>query len=136
MQTLHKDNRYLKTNSTCNNMGLLKDFVQGMSENKKVAKAKLKDAEQDMRIQKILEERNKSANERDLEKRLEKKRQEKIKIALDKLRKEDTKELWKSSNSMIKGQKSILKNDRPILKEKNIFKDNKNIFTNQGGMFK
>lgn len=106
-------------------MGLLKNLVKGVGENKQELKRKLKDAEQDMKIQKILTERQKSSNERDLENRLERKRQERIKEELDKLRKEDTKELWKSKNSVLKSQKNILSGGRSILKERNIFK-NKN----------
>ena len=117
-------------------MGLLKNLVKGIGEDKKVVKAKLREVEQDMRIQKILEERSKSANRRELESYMKEKEEEQIKVALDKIRKEKTQEVWKGKHSLLKSQTSILKNDRPILKEKNIFKGNKNIFANQGGMFK
>lgn len=116
-------------------MNLLKDFVKGIGGDKKVLKAKFKEAEQDMRIQKMLQERQKSADERDLEHRMEKKRQERIKIKLDKLRKEDANELWRSKNSILKSNNNILKDDRPILQEKNIFNDNKNIFLNKQRIF-
>jgi len=134
-QMLYKDNRYLKTQNTCKSMGLLKNLVSGIGEDKKILKAKFKDAEQDLKIQKMLEERSMSANERDLRDRLEKKRQARIKIELDQLRQEDTKELWKSSQNILKSQKNILQNGRSILKEKNIFKDTPHIFENNRSMF-
>jgi len=110
-------------------MGLLQNIVKNFGKDKEKLKAKLKEAQEDDRVQTLLENRKKSSNERDLETRLEKKRQEKIKMALDKLRKEDTKENWKSKNSILAGKATMLINDRPILKEKNIFKNNPNLFS-------
>jgi hypothetical protein len=117
-------------------MGLLKDLVKGIGEDKKVLKAKVKDAEQDRKVERILNEREKSSNERDLEKRMKQKREEQIKQKLDVLRKQDNKEMWKSKNSVLKSEHNIMTNDRPILKEKNIFKDTKHIFINKDRMIK
>ena len=118
-------------------MGLIQKLLKGNSEDKIEFKQKLKSAQQDKKIQDLIEERSKSSNERDLLKRIEKKREDKIKIELDKLRKEDSKEMWKSKNSVLKGGTNILKEDRPILKEKNIFLDHRSDipFVQQRGMF-
>ena len=117
-------------------MGLLKRLF-GSSEEKKEFKIKLKQAQQDDRVARIIEERSMSSNERDLLKRIEKNRQEKIKVELDKLRKIDNEEMWKSKNLILGQKATILKNDRPILKEKNIFIDHRNDipFTQKGDMF-
>ena len=117
-------------------MGLLQKLLKGNSEDKIEFKQKLKAAQQDKRIQDLIEERSKSSNERDLINRMKKKREDGIKMELDKLRKEDSKEMWKSKNNILKSQTNILKNDRPILKEKNIFIDHRNdIPFVQRGMF-
>jgi len=118
-------------------MGLIQKLLKGNSEDKIEFKHKLKAAQQEKRIQDLIEERSKSSNERDLINRMKKKREDGIKVELDKLRKEDSKEMWKSKNNILKSQKNILKNDRPILREKNIFLDHKSDipFVQQRGMF-
>lgn len=111
-------------------MGLLKNLISGMGEDKKITKAKFKDEQQNRKIQKILDEREKSANRRELEKYYQEQEEERIKVAVDKIRKERTKESWCPTKTILTSDCNILANDRPILKEKNIFKDNKHIFMN------
>lgn len=111
-------------------MGLIKRLLGG-SEDRKEFKDKFKQAQQDDKISRMVEERKMSSNERDLLKRLEQQRQDEIKIELDKMRKKESSELWKSSNSVLKGGTSILKEDKPILKEKNIFQNNPNLFSRE-----
>ena len=107
-----------------------------MGKNKAEFKKKLQAAQEEKRISDLVGQRAKSSNERDLESRIEKKRQEIIKMKLDKLRKIDNQENWKSKNSLIGGKATILNDDRPILKEKNIFMNNKTIpFVGGKGMF-
>lgn len=106
-------------------MGLLKNWISGIGKNKKEFKEKFRQAQEEHRIEKLIEEREKSSNERDLENRLERKRQERIKIELDKLRKKDNEEMWKPKINILSSDKmNLLKDDRPILKEKNIFMEN------------
>jgi predicted Holliday junction resolvase-like endonuclease len=103
----------------------LKDLLSRFSGNKEEFKQKLKNAQEDLKIQKTIEERQKSSNERELEKCMKQQREDRIKNELDKIHKQQNSDNWKSPN-MILGQKTtILKNDRPILMEKNIFLDNK-----------
>lgn len=102
----------------------LKDLINKMS-NKEEFKAKLKQAQEDVKIQKTIEERQKSSNERELEKYMKQKREDKIKSELDKIHKQNNSEMWKSKNLILGEKTTILKNDRPILMEKNIFLDNK-----------
>lgn len=104
------------------------DIIKKWSENKKELKQKFKEAETEQKIQKMLEERQKSSNERELERYVKEEREKKIKSQLDKIHKQQTKEMWKS-NAILKKGKSILHDDKkalacdkPILKQKNIFK--------------
>lgn len=110
-------------------MGLLQKLLKGTKGDKAEFKAKLKAAQEEDKIMNLIHERKKSANQRDLEKRIENKREEQIKVELNKLRKQDNKENWKSSNMVLSKGADILKNDRPILKEKNIFMDDKHKIT-------
>lgn len=118
-------------------MGLLKNLISGLGKDKSEFKAKLKQAQEEDKIMNVIEERKKSANQRELE-RWHKEQQEKyIKEELDKIHKQNNKELWRSKNSILAQKTNILKDDRPILKEKNIFMDNRNDipFVKKGGMF-
>jgi len=102
----------------------LMDAIRRMGERKKITKEKFKEAQENMKIEKMLNERAKSSNERELEKYMKDQRELQIKCELDKIHKKQNQDNWKGNNPL-KSQTSILKNDRPILKEKNIFLDNK-----------
>ena len=102
----------------------LMDAIRRMGERKKITKEKFKEAQENQKIEKMLTERAKSSNERELEKYMKDQRELQIKCELDKIHKKQNHENWKGNNPL-KSQTSILKNDRPILKEKNIFLDNK-----------
>lgn len=107
-------------------MGLLQTLAKGISGDKQEFKEKFKEAEMNMKVQKNLEEKQKSSNRRELERLMKQKEEEQIKDALKKIRKQENKENWKSKNMVLSGGTSILKNERPILKEKNIFVDKRN----------
>lgn len=86
--------------------------------------------EQD-RLDTMLEERKKSANQRELEKHFKDKQEENIKEQLDVIRKKRNRDTWKG-NSILKGGTSILHTDKnalssgkSILEDKNIFLGNK-----------
>lgn len=118
-------------------MGLLQRLFKGATENRKEFKQKYKQAEEDMKIQKMLEERQKSSNQRELERYVKEEEEARIKGELDRIHKQQNKENWKSKHQILSKGKSILKDDRPILKEKNIFVDKRNDipFTKKGDMF-
>jgi len=107
-------------------MGLIQKLLGKTSEDKVEFKRKFKEAQEEQKINRLLEERSLSSNERELRKIMEKQREDNILDELKKIRKKENKENWKSSVSVMDGGTSILKEDRPILKEKNIFKGNKN----------
>ena len=117
-------------------------MIRKFNEKKQVKSEKFKEMQEDYRLQKMLMERQKSANERELERHMNDKREEDIKTQLDIIRKQKNKESWKGNN--FNGKMTMLKEDKAILKEKNIFKNNDNMFidnrndvplTQKGGMF-
>lgn len=77
-----------------------------------------KRAEKEMKIQRILEQRQKNSNEREFERFLEEKRQEQIKQKLDEFRKERQGEFMKPT----------------ILNQENIFSKGDNLFKGKGTM--
>ncbi len=112
-------------------MSFIKDLLKGMSEDKKEVKLKFKEAQQNEKVQHMLEERKKSANQRELEKYVKDQKEKEIKKVLDKIHKKQNADAWKGK-SILKNQKNILhedkkvfSNDKSILKQKNIFLDHK-----------
>lgn len=110
-------------------------MVRKWNENKKETSAKFKELQKDFKMKKMLEQRQKSSDERELERLVAKDRENMIHKELQRRRKKETKDSWKSNN--FGGKVTITKTDSPILKAKNIFIDNKNKIpiTNKGGMF-
>jgi len=105
-------------------MGLIQKLLGKTSEDKIEFKKKFKEAQQEQKIQKLLDERSMSSNERELISIQKKEREAQILEELKKIRHQENKDNWKSNSILTKGS-SILKDDRPILKEKNIFKTSK-----------
>ena len=112
-------------------MGIIKNLLKNMGEDKKEFKQKFKQAQQDLKIERTLEERNKSPVQRELEENMRRESEDEMKLLLDKLHQKQRAERWKGKQ-IFKGHKSILSedtnildNDRPILGQKNIFLDNK-----------
>ena len=110
----------------------LMDVIRKMSANKSETKAKFKQMQEDDRLQNMLEERKKSSNQRELEKHIKNQHEAQIKIELDRIRKQRTKETWCSKNNILKEKstmlndnKKLLKGGKSILKQKNIFLDHK-----------
>lgn len=81
---------------------------------------KYKQLEHEMKIRKVLEQRQKNANERELERYMEEQRQERIKQQLKQIRKKRTHDWWTSN--MFKGNQIFNSGGgSSILKQKNIF---------------
>lgn len=97
---------------------MIKEYLQRIKERKQ----RLKDAQDDYNIQKKITERQKSSNERELEKFKEEDRQERIKNELNKYRKRQTTNLYYNSG-ILNNNKNLFKNDddHNIMKQKNIF---------------
>lgn len=117
-------------------MGLM-DVIRRMANKKSERSEKFKQMEEDYRLNKMLVDRQKSSNERELETIMKKKREENIKRQLDSIRKQETKEMWRNSSvlkssNLLKEDKKICRDDKPILKQKNIFTNKKNLFKGAG----
>ena len=115
----------------------LKDIIRKFTEKKEISKQKLKEAEEEIRINRIITERQKSSNERELDRYMKERREEQIKKTLEGIRKKETHDSWSGKNSLMNTKMNMLKDDRPILKEKNIFVDKRNDipFVNRKEMF-
>jgi hypothetical protein len=117
-------------------MGLM-NIIKRMADKKSERSEKFKQMEEDYRLNKMLMDRQKSSNERELESIMKKKREENIKNQLDKLHKQETKKMWRDSSvlkssNLLKEDIKICRDDRPILKQKNIFTNKKNLFRGAG----
>jgi hypothetical protein len=108
----------------------IKEVIQDWGKRKKEAKEKFKDAEEDWRINKQIEERQKSANERELERYIKEDRETAIKKRLDFARIKREEDISLNHNPL--NTKFIMKSDKQILKNRNVFADNKNVFSNKG----
>ena len=106
-------------------MGLM-NMIRKLGEDKKELKQKMIEAQQERKIQKILNERDKSANERELERHIRDAREADIKLKLEQIRNQKNHENWKGNN--FRGKATMLNDDRQILKEKNLFKQKTNTF--------
>lgn len=112
------------------------DMVRKFQEKKHEKSAKFKTMQEDDRLNTMLEERKLSANERELLKIMKQKREDNIKVQLDKIHHSQNQDMWKSKHGVLDKGIPITRNDRPILKEKNIFMDKKNnIPFVKGGMY-
>jgi len=107
-------------------MGLLKRLLEKSSENKAEFKAKLQEAQQQRKIERLISERELSSDERELISHQKEARAEKTKNELRKIHKRKNEEMWNSKNSPIGNKMTILNTGRSILKEKHIFVNNKN----------
>lgn len=92
----------------------LKDFLQ-----RRMQKAKmLKDAQEQLRVSKTVEQRTKTPNERDLEDFLEKERQKKIKVELQGFRDKERREMFSGG---LNAEKNVFKGHKNILAGKKLF---------------
>ena len=110
------------------------DIIRKFGKKKEVMKGRMAEVAIERKIQKTLDDREMSANERELIRHNNEVREVNIKAQLERIRMQKTKEQWCGNN--FAGRATILQEDNPILKQKNIFKGNKNIFKEKGMFFK
>jgi len=108
---------------------------------------RFKELEKEMRIRKMIEERMKPSNERELERYMEEERQKTIKKHLEEFRNARKEEAWhgesilnqknifKGHKSILNEDKSILENGRGILNDKKLFSMKKGATKKKGGLF-
>jgi hypothetical protein len=110
-----------------------KEIVQNLGSGGRERKEKIKELDEDLRFQKLVEDRQKSANERELEKYMKDDREKAIKKELEWVRKKRNHEINYGHNPL-KTKNITNHSDFEILKEKNIF-PNKNMFAHQKRVF-
>ena len=82
------------------------DLIKKLGEKNKERKEKIRLLDEEIRLRKLVEDRMKSANERELERFIEEERQDNIKKALDRMRKKrinDIIELAQEANTILLG---------------------------------
>ena len=109
----------------------IKELIQNLGNKSRERKEMMRVADDQLRIQKMLEDRSKSANERELERFMKEEREVQIKEALDIHRKQRDQDIKFNHNSI----------DTPnitnhvsweVMKEKNMFTNKGNMFAGQG----
>lgn len=111
-----------------------KDILAKMGEKRRERKEMIKELDTRVRIQKLVEERSKSANERELNRFQNEDREVEIKEALEIARKKREHEINFEHNPI--NAKNIMKAEWEILKEKNQFSGRSNVFSNHHNMHK
>jgi len=106
------------------------EFIKKLRERNKERKQLFKEMEDRMRVEELLNERKKSANERELERLLKEEKEEKIKSMLEKLRKKRQMEL-RFKHNPINIPNITNKTSWEVLKEKNLFKGKSDFISNQ-----
>ena len=104
---------------------ILKNFGSGSKERKE----RFKELQEEDRLNEMLEDRKKSANERELERFQKEHREKQIKEALNEFRKEREYEDNFLHNPL--DAPNITKGSSNLLKEKNMFNNKGNMFTHQ-----
>jgi len=113
----------------------LRDIINSMKERSQERKDKLKQMDENMRIEEILTERRKSANERELEMFMKENREEGIKEQLQKMRKIRDDEI-RFGHNPLNAKNIIVDTDFEVLKQKNLFKGKSNMFSNKHSILK
>ena len=108
------------------------ESVRRWKEKKGEKSAKFKEMQENAQLEKMLEERQKSSAQRELEKHFKDQQEAKYKAAVDKLHQQQSSESWKGKNlfqghkNIMKSEKNIMDNDRKGVLEKSMFLDNRN----------
>jgi len=111
------------------------DLIKKLGEKNKERKEKIRLLDEEIRLRKLVEDRMKSANERELERFIEEERQDNIKKALDRMRKKRINDINFKHNPL-DIPNITNKISWEVLKEKNLFKKQKNIFVGQPNVLK
>ena len=111
-----------------------KEVLKNIGEKQKERKEMLRQMDQQIRMQKIVEDRTKSSNERELERYQDEDREQEIKEHLEYARKKRDEDIKFGHNPI--DAKNIMKAEWEILKEKNQFSKKSNLFTNQNSILK
>lgn len=106
------------------------DLFKKVGERSRNRKELIRDLDERTRVEEIVAERRKSANQRELERFLKEDQEETIKTQLEEMRKRRDQDIKLNHNPL--NVKNITgKTQWEVMKEKNMFKNNGNIFTHQ-----
>ena len=112
-----------------------KEIVQKLTGKQNSRKELIKRIDDQMRAERIVEDRTKSSNERELERFMREEREEQIKEALEFQRKKRDDDIKFGHNPL--DVKNITNHtDWEVLKERNMFANQKNIFVGQPSVLK
>lgn len=110
-------------------MGIFKETLKNFGKGSKERKERFKELQQEDRLNEMLEDRKKSANERELERFQKEAREENIKEALNEFRKQRSQE-DNFGHNILDAKNITNHSDFEILKTKNNFKSKDNMFSN------
>jgi hypothetical protein len=105
------------------------DVLDKLKERSRNRKELIRDLDERVRIEELVQERKKSANERELERFMKEHREENIKVQLDEVRKMRDKDIKFNHNPL--NAKNIMKSEWEVMKEPNMFTGKGNMFANQ-----
>lgn len=109
------------------------DMIRNWKDSKSKTGEKYKEMEENARLEKMLSERAKSSNQRELENYYKRLQEDDIKKQLDKIHKKQNHESWKGKN-MFSGKCTILKQDKSILtNDKSMFNQSNSFMSKAGG---
>lgn len=110
----------------------ISDMIKKMGEKSRERKEKIKALDEDIRLKKLVEDRQKSANERELERFLQEKRESQIKEQLEEMRKQKDMDV-KFNHNPVNIPNVVSKPKWEVMKEKNQFsgRNGKFMFSNQ-----
>lgn len=111
-----------------------KDVLNKIGEKRKAQKELIKRMSDQVRFEKLVEDRQKSSNQRELERYMEEDRQIMIKERLEYARKKRSDEINFGHNPL--DAKNIMKAEWEVMKEKNQFSKKSDMFTNQNSVLK
>ena len=111
-----------------------KDIIQNIGSKQKARKEMIRQLDEQMRIEKLVNDRTLSANERELERFDSEEREEQIKEALDVMRKKRDQDIKFGHNPL--NTKNIMKSEWEVLKEPNQFSKKSNMFANRQNIHK
>lgn len=109
-----------------------KEIIQRMGEKGKARKELLRRMDEQVRMEKIIEDRQKSSNERELLRYQNEDREAMIKEHLEFARKKRQRDIDFGHNPI--DAENIIKTEHEILKDPNIFSKKSNMFTNQNSI--
>lgn len=112
-----------------------KELIEKLGEKQRNRKEMIRQLDDNVRIHKLVEDRQKSSNERELERFQNEDREENIKHALETMRKKRDHDI-KFNHNALDVENITNHTDWEVLKERNMFGGRQNMFANQNNIHK